>query len=197
MNVSPTERIHEIYLLFIKIQLDMMNELKENKGVVAFTGTPLTLLGEMIQVGNTAPDFTAVGRDSKPVSLSDFKGKTVILSVFPSIDTGVCAMQTKRFNKEATSLSENVVVLTLSKDLPFALGRFCAAEGIDRIHTLSDYMQSEFGRKYGFLIKENMLLARGVVVINPEGKVVYVEYVKELTTEPDYEKALNAAKSTL
>lgn len=197
MNVSPTGRIHEIYLLFIKIQLDMMNELKENKGVVAFTGTPLTLLGEMIQVGNAAPDFTAVGRDSKPVSLSDFKGKTVILSVFPSIDTGVCAMQTKRFNKEATSLSENVVVLTLSKDLPFALGRFCAAEGIDRIHTLSDYMQSEFGRKYGFLIKENMLLARGVVVINPEGKVVYVEYVKELTTEPDYEKALNAAKSTL
>lgn len=185
-----------IYYL-IKIQLDMMNELKENKGVIAFTGAPLTLLGEMIQMGDTAPDFTAVGRDSKPVSLSDFKGKTVILSVFPSIDTGVCAMQTKRFNKEATALSENVVVLTLSKDLPFALGRFCAAEGIDRIHTLSDYMQSEFGRKYGFLIKENMLLARGVVVINPEGKVVYVEYVKELTTEPDYEKALNAAKGTL
>lgn len=185
-----------IYYL-IKIQLDMMNELKENKGAVAFNGTPLTLLGETIQVGDTAPDFTAIGRDSKPVSLSDFKGKTVILSVFPSIDTGVCAMQTKRFNKEATALSENIVVLTLSKDLPFALGRFCAAEGIDRIHTLSDYMQSEFGRKYGFLIKENMLLARGVVVINPEGKVVYVEYVKELTTEPDYEKALNAAKSTL
>ncbi len=185
-----------IYYL-IKIQLDMMNELKENKGAVAFNGTPLTLLGETIQVGDTAPDFTAIGRDSKPVSLSDFKGKTVILSVFPSIDTGVCAMQTKRFNKEATALSENVTVLTLSKDLPFALGRFCAAEGIDRIHTLSDYMQSEFGRKYGFLIKENMLLARGVVVINPEGKVVYVEYVKELTTEPDYEKALNAAKSTL
>ncbi len=185
-----------IYYL-IKIQLDMMNELKENKGVVAFNGTPLTLLGETIQVGDTAPDFTAIGRDSKPVSLSDVKGKTVILSVFPSIDTGVCAMQTKRFNKEATALSENVTVLTLSKDLPFALGRFCAAEGIDRIHTLSDYMQSEFGRKYGFLIKENMLLARGVVVINPEGKVVYVEYVKELTTEPDYEKALNAAKSTL
>lgn len=185
-----------IYYL-IKIQLDMMNELKENKGAVAFNGTPLTLLGETIQVGDTAPDFTAIGRDSKPVSLSDFKGKTVVLSVFPSIDTGVCAMQTKRFNKEATALSENVTVLTLSKDLPFALGRFCAAEGIDRIHTLSDYMQSEFGRKYGFLIKENMLLARGVVVINPEGKVVYVEYVKELTTEPDYEKALNAAKSTL
>ncbi len=185
-----------IYYL-IKIQLDMMNELKENKGAVAFNGTPLTLLGETIQVGDTAPDFTAIGRDSKPVSLSDVKGKTVILSVFPSIDTGVCAMQTKRFNKEATALSENVTVLTLSKDLPFALGRFCAAEGIDRIHTLSDYMQSEFGRKYGFLIKENMLLARGVVVINPEGKVVYVEYVKELTTEPDYEKALNAAKSTL
>ncbi len=171
--------------------------MKENKGMVGFGSTPMTLLGEVIKVGDTAPDFTAVDNGGKPVSLSDFKGKTVILSVFPSVDTAVCAAQTRRFNKEASELSENIVILTLSKDLPFALGRFCAAEGIERIHTLSDYMHSEFGGKYGFLMKENMLLARGVVVVNPEGKAVYVEYVKDATTEPDYEKALQAAQTTL
>lgn len=175
----------------------MNNEMKENKGMVAFANAPVTLLGEVIKVGDTAPDFTAVDHTSKPVSLSDFKGKTVILSVFPSVDTKVCAAQTRRFNKDASDLSENTVVLTLSKDLPFALGRFCAAEGIDRIHTLSDYMHSDFGLKYGFLMKENMLLARGVVVVDPKGKVVYVEYVKDVTSEPDYESALKAAKGTM
>ncbi|MDR2914336.1 MAG: thiol peroxidase [Tannerella sp.] len=158
---------------------------------------PVTLLGETIKAGDTAPDFTVVDNGLKPVSLSDFKGKTVILSIFPSIDTRVCAAQTRKFNKEASGLSENIAILALSKDLPFALGRFCAAEGIERVHTLSDYMHSEFGYKYGFLMKENMLLARGVVVVNPEGKVVYVEYVPNVTSEPDYEKALAAAKGTL
>ena len=175
----------------------MAQEQKENQGVVTFAGNPVTLLGELIKVGDTAPEFTATGEGLKPVRLSDFKGKTVILSVFPSVDTKVCAAQTRRFNKEASELSENVVVLTLPKDLPFALGRFCAAEGIDRIHTLSDYQHSEFGLKYGFLMKENMLLARGVVVVNPEGKVTYVEYVKEVTHEPDYAKALEAARAAL
>ena len=174
-----------------------MAQEKENQGVVTFAGNPVTLLGELIKVGDTAPEFTATGEGLKPVRLSDFKGKTVILSVFPSVDTKVCAAQTRRFNKAASELSENVVVLTLSKDLPFALGRFCAAEGIDRIHTLSDYQHSEFGIKYGFLMKENMLLARGVVVVNPEGKVTYVEYVKEVTHEPDYAKALEAARAAL
>lgn len=188
-----------ITLLFIQsiIQIIMAQEMKENKGVVTFAGNPVTLLGELIKVGDTAPDFTAVGEGLKPARLSDYKGKTVILSVFPSVDTKVCAAQTRRFNKEASELSEHVVVLTLSKDLPFALGRFCAAEGIDRIHTLSDYMHSEFGLKYGFLMKENMLLARGVVVINPAGKVTYVEYVKDVTSEPDYAKALEAARAAL
>ena len=106
-------------------------------------------------------------------------------------------MQTRRFNKEASDLSKNVVILTVSKDLPFALGRFCAAEGIDRIYTLSDYKHSEFGYKYGFLLKENMLLARGVVVVDPKGKVVYAEYVSDIGNEPDYNKALTAAKNTL
>ncbi len=188
-----------ITLLFIQsiIQFVMAQEMKENKGVVTFGGNPVTLLGEQIKVGDTAPDFTATAEGMKPAKLSDYKGKTVILSIFPSVDTKVCAAQTRRFNKEASELSENVVVLTLSKDLPFALGRFCAAEGIDRIHTLSDYMHSEFGLKYGFLMKENMLLARGVVVVNPEGRVVYVEYVKDVASEPDYVKALEAARATL
>lgn len=175
----------------------MAQEIKERKGVVAFGDTPVTLLGETIGVGDSAPDFTLTDNGLKPVSLSDFHGKTVILSIFPSIDTRVCAAQTRRFNKEASELSEKVVILAISKDLPFALGRFCAAEGIDRVHTLSDYAHSEFGYKYGFLMKENMLLARGVVVISPEGKVVYVEYVPNVTSEPDYAKALEAAKGTL
>jgi len=175
----------------------MVQEVKENKGIVTFGEMPVTLLGEMIKVGDTAPGFTVSDNGMKPVSLSDFKGKTVILSVFPSIDTSVCAAQARRFNKEASGLSENVVILAISKDLPFALGRFCAAEGIERVHTLSDYMHSEFGYKYGFLMKENMLLARGVAVVNPEGKVVYVEYVPNVKSEPDYGKALEAANSTL
>jgi thiol peroxidase len=175
----------------------MAQEVKENKGVVHFGEMPATLLGELIKVGDTAPDFTLVDNGMKPVSLSYFKGKTVILSVFPSIDTGVCAAQARRFNKEASGLSDNVVILGVSKDLPFALGRFCGAEGIDRVHTLSDYMHAEFGYKYGFLMKENRLLARGVVVINPEGKVVYVEYVPNVISEPDYGKALEAAKDAL
>ena len=173
----------------------MAQENKENKGIVSFGDNPVTLLGEMIKVGDMAPDFTLVDNGLKPVSLSGFKGKTIILSIFPSIDTGVCAAQTRRFNKNASELSDDNVILAISKDLPFALGRFCAAEGIDRVHTLSDYMHSEFGYKYGFLMKENMLLARGVVVINPDGKVVYVEYVENIISEPDYEKALNACKT--
>ena len=171
--------------------------MKENKGIVTMGGNPMTLLGEMIQVGAIAPDFTAIDKGLAPVNFAKYKGKTIILSVFPSIDTSVCAMQTRTFNKKATDLSDNIVILTLSKDLPFALGRFCAAEGIDKVETLSDYMHSEFGTKYGFLMKENMLLARGVVVVNPEGKVTYVEYVKEIKNEPDYDKALEAAKAAL
>ena len=173
----------------------MAKVIKDRVGVVAFGDVPVTLLGEQLQVGDMAPDFTLIDPEMNAVSLSDFKSKTVILTIFPSIDTGVCATQTQRFNKEASALSENVVILAISKDLPFALGRFCAAEGIDRVITLSDYMYEEFGYDYGFLIKENRLLARGVVVINPKGKVVYVEYVANVISEPDYTKALDAVKA--
>lgn len=164
--------------------------IKETKGVVTRGGAPLTLLGEPTVVGTVAPDFTAVDASFAPVKLSDFKGKTVIISVFPSIDTPVCAAQTREFNKRATSLSGDVVVLSISKDLPFALGRFCAAEGIKNVHTLSDFMANDFGLKYGFLIKEMQLLSRGVVVVNKCGHIAYVEYVGDIANEPNYENAI-------
>lgn len=168
--------------------------MRETKNVATHSGNSLTLLGDPAVVGSMAPNFMAIDMQGKEVHLSDFAGKVVVLSVFPSIDTKVCAMQTRHFNKSATSFSSNVVVLSLSKDLPFALGRFCAAEGIDRVIPLSDYRESEFGLKYGFLIAENKLLSRGVVVIDSLGKIVYVEYVHNITSEPNYDAAISAIK---
>jgi thiol peroxidase len=167
--------------------------MKKNSGIVTFLGNPLTLLGEMITVGTKAPNFTAIGEGLKPVSLSDFAGKVVLISSVPSVDTGVCAAQTRRFNVEAANLG-NVVILTISNDLPFALGRFCAAEGIDKVVTLSDHKDTDFGLKYGFLLEELRLLNRGIIVIDKNGIVQYVEYVKENTNHPDYDAALEAAK---
>ena len=167
--------------------------MKKNSGIVTFLGNPLTLLGEMITVGTKAPNFTAIGEGLKPVSLSDFAGKVVLISSVPSVDTGVCAAQTRRFNVEAANLG-NVVILTISNDLPFALGRFCAAEGIDKVVTLSDHKDTDFGLKYGFLLEELRLLNRGIIVIDKNGIVQYVEYVKENTNHPDYDAALDAAK---
>ena len=166
----------------------------ETKGVFAAKGNPLTLLGNQIMVGDVAPEIVASDNTLADVKLSDFKGKVVVLSVFPSIDTGVCAAQTRTFNKKATDLSKDVVILTLSKDLPFALGRFCAAEGINNIHTLSDFKFSRFGLEYGFLIKENQLLARGVVVIDKNGVVKYKEITKDILDEPQYDLAMAAVK---
>ncbi|MEG1910520.1 MAG: thiol peroxidase, partial [Bacteroidales bacterium] len=123
--------------------------MEENKGMVTMMGNPLTLLGKLVKVGDVAPEFTALANDLQPVKLSDFKGKIKVISSIPSIDTGVCAMQTRRFNQEATQLKE-VVILSISCDLPFALGRFCGAEGIDKVHTLSDHLNTDFGLKYGF-----------------------------------------------
>lgn len=162
---------------------------------ITMKGKPVTLLGTKAYVGETAPDFTGIDSHMKEVKLSDFKGKVVVLSVFPSVDTKVCAAQTRRFNEEASGLGKDVIILTLSKDLPFALERFCAAEGIDRIYTLSDYRESEFGMNYGFLMKENKLLARGVVIVGKDGKITYVEYVKEIGQEPDYKAAIAAVKN--
>lgn len=164
------------------------------KDQVTMGGNPVTLLGKSIKVGDKAPDFTVLDAGLAPVKLSSQKGKTVIISVVPSIDTSVCAAQTRRFNEEAAKL-DNIAILTISVDLPFALGRFCAAEGIEAVQTLSDHKDLDFGTKYGYVIEELRLLARGIVVVDPDGIVQHVEYVPEVTDHPDYDKALAVAKA--
>ena len=167
-----------------------------NSGVTTFMGNPMTLLGNMVKSGDKAYDFTVIGEGLKSVKLSDYEGKVRIISLVPSIDTGVCASQTRRFNVEAASLGD-VVILTASCDLPFALGRFCAAEGIDKVIALSDHKDTDFGLNYGFLIEELRLLNRGIVIVDKKGMVAYVEYVKENTEHPDYDKAIAEAKKLI
>ena len=161
---------------------------------ITMHGNPLTLAGQPIKVGETAPVFTAADQGLKPVSLDQFKDKKVVISVFPSIDTPVCSAQMHRFNKIATELSNDIVIIAISCDLPFALHRYCAADGIDRVVTWSDYKDVDFGKKYGFLIEELRLLSRGIVIVGKDRKVKYVEYVPEITHEPDYDKAMEALK---
>ncbi|MDX9805329.1 MAG: thiol peroxidase [bacterium] len=170
--------------------------MEKRTGVITFGGNPLTLAGNEIKVGAKAPDFYALNSKLQPVKLSDFDGKVRIISVFPSIDTPVCAAQTRKFNVEAANLGD-VQILTVSCDLPFALGRFCAAEGIDKEITLSDHKELDFGLKYGFAIDELRLLSRGVVVVDKDGVVKHVEYVKEITEEPDYDSAIEAVKKII
>ena len=173
----------------------MKTEPQERAGVVTMRGAPLTLLGPDVKVGEKAPDFKVVDAAFKPVQLSDFKGQVVLVSAVPSLDTKVCSIQTKRFNAEAEKLPPDVVILTISQDLPFAQSRFCGTAGIDRVETLSDYRDASFGENYGVLIKEFRLLARAVFVIGADDVVKYVEYVKETTEHPDYEQALAAART--
>ncbi|MBN2262404.1 MAG: thiol peroxidase [Prolixibacteraceae bacterium] len=168
--------------------------MSERKGLVSFAGKPVTLTGTAVQVGDVAPDFTGTNQGLEPVALSQFKDKVVVIAIYPSIDTGVCQKQNRKFNEIASSMSD-VAVLSVSLDLPFAQKRFCAAEGLDSIVTLSDYKEREFGNKYGFLIKELALLARGTVIIDKKGVIQWVEIVPEITSEPDYETALEKIKS--
>lgn len=165
----------------------------KRENIITMQGGPLTLVGPEIKVGDLAPDFTVLDTNLGPVKLSDAKGKKVIISVAPSIDTSVCAAQTRKFNEEAGKI-DNVEIYCISNDLPFALGRFCAAEGIDAVKTLSDHKDLSFGSQYGYVIDELRLLARGIVVVDEGGKVVYVEYVPEVTDHPNYEAALAAVK---
>ncbi len=168
--------------------------MKRNSNVVTFGGTPVTLMGKIAKVGQTAKNFTASGNDLKNISLNDYSNKIRIISSVPSIDTEVCAMQTRRFNEEATKFYD-AVVITVSCDLPFALKRFCAAEGIDKVITVSDHKNTDFGLKYGFLIEEFRLLARGIVIVNKLGVIEYVEIVKDVTMHPDYNKALEVVRN--
>jgi len=166
----------------------------ERPDAVTMKGNPVTLVGQELKVGDEAPDFTAVANDLSEVSLSDYRGKTVILAAVPSLDTSVCSTETRRFNQEATALGEDVEVVTISMDLPFAQARWCGAEGVDRVTTLSDHRDAAFGEAYGVLIKELRLLARAVFVLAPDGRIRHIEIVKEVSSEPDYDAALAAAR---
>lgn len=168
--------------------------MEKNNTKITSKGNPLTLIGNEIKVNDKAVDFSVVNNSFQEVKLSDFDGKVKILSLFPSIDTGVCSKQAHTFNKEASALSDDIEILAISNDLPFALGRFCGAEGINNITTLSDHKNLDFSSKYGFLIEELRLIARGVVVIDKENIVRHVEYVPEITNEPDYNTAIRIAK---
>ena len=165
----------------------------ERKGAVTMRGNPLTLVGHEARVGDTATDFVALSNDLAPVKLGDYRGKVVVLASVPSLDTPVCDLETRRFNSEAVNLSQDLVILTISMDLPFAQKRWCGAHGVERVVTLSDHRDAAFGQAYGVLIKELRLLARAVFVIDRQGVIRYVELVKEIGQEPQYEAALQAA----
>ena len=169
--------------------------MSENKRTVTFEGQPLTLLGEEVRLGQAAPDATVLDNSLNPVAVSDFRGRIVIVSSVPSLDTPVCDVQTRRFNTEAASLGEDVVVLTISMDLPFAQARWCGAAGIEAVKTLSDHRDGQFGLAWGLLIEELRLLARAVLVLDREGTVRHVQVVPELTDEPDYEAVLNIVRA--
>jgi thiol peroxidase len=159
---------------------------------ITFKGNKVHTNGSLPKVNSTAPDFTGVKGDLSELSLSSLNGKRVILNVFPSLDTAVCASSVRRFNKEAASL-QNTVILAISKDLPFAQGRFCTTEGIDKVIPLSIFRDSTFEDNYGMLLTDGPLkglLTRGVIIVDEAGKIIYTELVPEVTKEPNYEAAL-------
>ncbi len=158
-------------------------------------GNVITLVGPKLQPGDAAPDFTVLDNDLLPKTLEDYKGKIKLISVIPSIDTGVCAVQTRKFNEAAADFSGDVAVLTVSMDLPFAQKRWCGAEGIDRVETLSDHKYASFGENYGVLIKELRLLNRSIFIVDKNDKITYIEMVEENHDHPDYDEALDALKS--
>ncbi len=171
--------------------------MNERAGIITFKGNPMTLLGPELKVGDKAPEFSAVDTTLAPVGIDSHAGKIRIISAVPSLDTPVCDTETRRFNQEAAVLPENVVVLTVSMDLPFAQKRWCGAAGIDRVITLSDYRDRSFGYAYGVVIKELLLLARCVFVVDGQGIIRYIQQVPEVTSEPDYAAVISATKALL
>lgn len=164
---------------------------------ITMKGSPLKVEGRCLEEGMTAPAYTLTGADMADVTNATYAGKVVVLVVIPSIDTPVCAIETKKFNQEATNLSSDVVVAAVSRDLPFAFKRWCAAEGVSRVVALSDFKHRVFGKAYGVELPDLGLLARAVFVIDKAGKVAHVDYVTEIAEEPDYAAALSAVKKCL
>ena len=164
--------------------------MQEHEGIITMKGNPLTLVGSKLNVGEPAPDFEVLDNDLSAATLSSFKGKTCVISSVPSLDTPVCDIETRRFNEEAGKLGADVVILTISMDLPFAQKRWCGASGVDRVVTLSDHYGASFGEAYGVLIKELRLLARAVFIVDKNGMLQYIQVVGELSQEPDYAEVL-------
>lgn len=160
-----------------------------------FKNGPVTLIGNEVKVGEQAPNFTVLANDLSPVSLKDSEGKIRLFSVVPSLDTGVCDAQTRKFNEVAAELGDNVIIYTVSMDLPFAQKRWCGAAGIDAVQTVSDHRDASFGEAFGVHIQELRLLTRAVFVVDAAGKVAYVEYVPEATDHPNYDAAIEAVKA--
>ena len=168
----------------------------ERKGIITFRGNPFTLQGNPVKQGDKAPDFRLLANDLSPRTLDNYTGKTLVLSVVPSLDTGVCDMQTRRFNNEAAALGEHVRILTISCDLPFAQARWCGAAGVTQLETLSDHYELSFGMAYGVVIKELRLLTRAIFVVNKAGMITHSQIVPEVSTEVDFDAALAAAKTS-
>lgn len=164
---------------------------------VTLKGNPITLVGPVLQAGDTAPNFTLNKNLLETSSLQDFSGKVKLISVVPSLDTGVCDAQTRRFNEEASKLGDKVVIITVSADLPFAQARWCGAAGVDRVVLLSDYKENSFGKEYGVFIKELHLDMRAIFVLDGDNKITYVEVLNEMTEHPNYEKAIEAVKALI
>lgn len=164
---------------------------------VTFKNNPVTLIGNEVKVGDKAPDFKVLANDLSEVTLKDSEGKVRLIAAVPSLDTGVCDAEARRFNEEVAAIGGDVAFYTVSVDLPFAQKRWCAAAGIEGVHTVSDHRDLSFGEAYGVYMKELRLLARAVFVIDREGTVTYVEYVTEGTSHPNYEAAIEAVKAEL
>lgn len=168
--------------------------MSERNGAATFQGNPLTLVGSELKAGDKAPEFGLVANDLSPAALADFEGKVLVIAAVPSLDTPVCDMETRRFNSEAAALGDDVQILAVSMDLPFAQARWCGAAGVEAVKTLSDHKDASFGEGWGTLIKELRLLTRAVFVVGKDGVVAHAQYVTEITEEPDYEAALDAAR---
>jgi len=166
----------------------------ERKGAVTMKGNPLTLTGNEVKVGDAAPDVTLLDNGLSPVKLSLFRGKNCVLASVPSLDTPVCDMESRRFNEEAARLGADVAILIISMDLPFAQKRWCGAAGVTKVQTLSDHREASFGNSFGVLIKELRLLARAVFLVDKKGTIRYIQLVKEVAQEPNYQEVLDALK---
>ena len=169
----------------------------ERHGEYAVKGHPLTVLGEKLSVGDSAPNATLVATNWQPVDLYNWRGNVLLISVAPSLDTSVCDAQTRRFNEEAAGLDEDVVVLTVSADLPPTQRRWCGAAGVERVITLSDHKEMAFAKAYGAYVKEQRMPQRSVFVVDREGRIQYAEYVSDMSQQPDYQQPLQVAKSLL